>query len=85
MAFTVVRHLADTAESTLDQEANIASWLANIAEFTSQFFKRYHQTDPLGLVTFLLHRMRDENQFVLGYVLNSLLVKMFGWSDHVIN
>jgi hypothetical protein len=37
------------------------------------------------LFTYLLHRQREEDNFLLGYVLNQIIAKMFGWSDQVIN
>ena len=29
--------------------------------------------------------MRDEGHFFLGFVINQVLIKMFGWSDFVID
>jgi len=85
MAFTIVKQLVDSTESMLDAEANVAPWLQNLTEFASQFFKKYHSVDMLGLLTLLLHKMRDEDSYILGFVLHQLIVKLFGWSDHVIN
>ena len=39
----------------------------------------------MGLLTFLIHKLREENAFVLGYMINQIVAKMFGWSDLVIN
>jgi len=82
MAFTIVKQLVDSTESMLDAEANVAPWLQNLTEFASQFFKKYHSVDMLGLLTLLLHKMRDEDSYILGFVLHQLIVKLFGWSDH---
>lgn len=38
-----------------------------------------------GLLTFLVHKLRDEeegfNSFVLGFMINKIISKMFGWTD----
>ena len=39
----------------------------------------------MGLLTFLIHKLREENAFVQGYMINQIVAKMFGWSDLVIN
>ena len=38
-----------------------------------------------GLFTYLLHAMRDGQQFTLAYMLNHIVAKMFGWHDIVIS
>jgi len=38
-----------------------------------------------GLFTYLIHKLRDENAFVLGYMINQIVAKMFGWSDLDLN
>ena len=38
-----------------------------------------------GLITFLLHKMREEDTFLIAYMLNQIIAKMFGWTDFVIN
>ena len=81
MAFTITKHYADANELMLDDEGNVQQWLNYLTKFTSSFFKKYHHVEILGLLTFLLHRQREEGNFLLGYVLNQLIVKMFGWSD----
>ena len=45
MAFTIVKHLVDTAENPLDHHANFSNWLLYIAEFAATFFKKFYQTD----------------------------------------
>jgi hypothetical protein len=54
----------------LDDEGNVQQWLNYLTKFTSSFFKKYHHVEILGLLTFLLHRQREEGNFLLGYVLN---------------
>jgi hypothetical protein len=85
MGFTITKHLADSTEQALDDEANVEKWLNYLTKFASCFFKKYHNVDIVGLLTFLLHRQRDEDNFLLGYVLNQIIAKMFGWHDLVIN
>lgn len=34
-----------------------------------------------GLLTFLVHKLRDEDAFTLAYMLHTIIAKMFGWSD----
>lgn len=38
-----------------------------------------------GLFTYLIHRLREENSFVLIHMINQIIAKMFGWSDLVIS
>ena len=85
MAFTIVKNLADTTEKPLDINQNVAKWLINLSELASQFFKKYSQVEITGLFTYLIHKLRDENEFVLGHMINQIIAKMFGWSDLVIN
>jgi hypothetical protein len=70
MAFTITKHLADTNEDTLDDEANVSQWLNYLTKFAACFFKKYHNVEIIGLLTYLMHRQRDEDNFLLGYVLN---------------
>jgi hypothetical protein len=56
MAFTITKHLADTNEETLDDESNVQQWLNYLTKFASSFFKKYHNVEMVGLLTYLLHR-----------------------------
>ncbi len=56
-----------------------------MTKFEASFFKKYQNVEIIGLFTYLLHRQREEDNFLLGYVLNQIIAKMFGWSDQVIN
>ena len=56
-----------------------------MTKFAASFFKKYQNAEIIGLFTYLLHRQREEDNFLLGYVLNQIIAKMFGWSDQVIN
>ena len=85
MAFTIVKHLADTTESPLDRNQNVAKWLINLTDLASQFFKKFSHIEIMGMITYLIHKLREENSFVLGYMINQIVAKMFGWSDLVIN
>ena len=85
MAFMIVKHLADTTESALDPNQNVAKWLVNISELASQFYKKYCQVEITGLFTYLVHKLRDENSFVLSYMINQILSSMFGWNDLIVN
>ena len=85
MAFMIVKHMADTTESPLDQNQNVAKWLVNLSDLASQFYKKFPQVEMTGLFTFLIHKLREENSFVLSYMINQIISKMFGWSDLVIN
>lgn len=38
-----------------------------------------------GLFTYLIHKLRTENTFVLSYMISQIISRMFGWSDLVIN
>lgn len=50
--------------SALDSnDVNIEECLTNIAEFTSSFFKKYYQVDMIGLLTYLLNKMRRDNEY----------------------
>ena len=70
MAFTIAKALADATESALDDEANVAQWLNYLTKFAASFLKKYHQVDMTGLITYLMHKMRNEDSFLLGYLLN---------------
>lgn len=85
MAFTIVKHLADTTEPALDRNQNVSKWLINLTDLASQFFKKFSHVEIMGLLTYLVHKLREENSFVLGYMVNQIVAKMFGWSDLVIN
>ena len=85
MGFTITKHLADSTEQALDDEANVEKWLNYLTKFASCFFKKYHNVDIVGLLTYLLHRQRDEDNFLLGFLLNQIIAKLFGWHDLVIN
>ncbi len=39
----------------------------------------------MGFLTYLMNRMRNENDYALGFTLNVVITKMFGWKDYVIN
>jgi len=41
MAFMIVKHMADTTESPLDQNQNVAKWLINLSDLASQFYKKF--------------------------------------------
>jgi len=85
MAFMIVKHLADTTENALDQNQNVAKWLINLTELASQFFKKFSQVQITGLLTFLIHKLREENTFVFAFMIHQIVAKMFGWSDLVVN
>ena len=85
MAFMIVKHLADTTESPLDKNQNVAKWLINLSDLASQFFKKFSHVEIMGLLTFLIHKLREENTFVLGYMINQIVARMFGWNDIIIN
>ena len=73
LAFTIVKHLADTNEPHLDMNNNVAKWLSNLTDLATQFFKRFSQVDMLGLFTYLTNRLRDDDgdqSFVLAYMVN---------------
>jgi len=57
----------------------------NQVEFASQFFKKFPSVDMEGFLSFLLKRMKNDNDFALAFILHGVIVKMFGWSDYVIN
>ena len=82
MAFTVMKHLADSAQRPLDGNNDVAPWLQNLSEFAAQFFRKYQTVDMSGLLTFLVHKLRDEDDsFILGFMINRIISKMFGWTD----
>jgi hypothetical protein len=63
----------------------VEQWLNYLTKFAASFFKKYHCVELLGLLTYLMHRQREEDNFLLGYVINQIIAKMFGWQDLVIN
>ena len=85
MGFTIVKHLADSTESPLNPHQNVAKWLVNLTELASSFFKKFSHVEITGLFTYLIHKLREENSFALGYMINEVVAKMFGWRDLVIN
>src|SRR5688500_13320930 len=85
MAYTLVRHLSDSTSPSLDNEANISQWLLNLCEFAALFFKKYCNTDMLGLLNYLLNKMRRDNEYNQIVLLKEIVVKMFGWSSFNIN
>jgi hypothetical protein len=38
-----------------------------------------------GFLSYLIKKMKNDNDFALGFVIHAVVVKMFGWSDYVIN
>jgi len=54
--------MSDIKDPALDEEANVKNWLQNLAQFAAMFFKKYHQVDMVGLFTYLLNRMRSDNE-----------------------
>jgi len=61
-AYTILRLMSDIKDLALDEEANVKNWLQNLAQFAAMFFKKYHQVDMVGLFTYLLNRMRSDNE-----------------------
>ena len=39
----------------------------------------------IGLLTYLIHKLRDENSFVFSYMINQIVAKISGWNDLVAN
>jgi len=64
---------------------DIVPWFKNQVEFASSFFKKFPSVDMEGFFSYLLKKMKNDNDFILGYIIHSVIVKMFGWSDHCIN
>jgi Transcription- and export-related complex subunit len=62
-AYTIVRSVSDCKEQELDKEANVQGWLTNMAKFAALFFKKYCQVDIVGLLTYLLNKMRMDNDY----------------------
>jgi hypothetical protein len=44
------------------------------------FFKKYHQVDMIGLFTYLLNKMRKDNDHNQMIILKEVVASMFGWS-----
>jgi hypothetical protein len=63
-AYTIVRILSDSKERPLDDEANVSDWLKNIASFAASFFKKYCTVDIVGLLRYLLEKMRKDNEYI---------------------
>lgn len=57
----------------------------NLTDLASQFFKKYSQVDITGLFTYLIHKLREENSFVLSYTINQIVAKISGWSDLIVD
>ena len=72
MAFIIVKQLAETTESPIDHNQNVARWLLNLTDFASQFFRKFTNVDIVGLFTFLINDLRtkpDDNcSFVKSYM-----------------
>lgn len=81
-AYTIVRSFSDCREQPLAEEANVADWLKNIAQFAATFFKKYCSVDIVGLLTYLLNKMRFDNEYIQMVVLQKVIADMFGWSMH---
>lgn len=79
-AYTIVRAASDSKEPELDKEANVEGWLQNLAKFAAMFFKKYCQVDIQGLLTYLLNRMRFDNDYNQMIILREVISNMFGWS-----
>jgi THO complex subunit 2 len=69
----------------LDNEANLAEWLSNLAEFAALFFKKYCNVDMSALLNYLLNRMRIDNEYNEMVILKEVIAKMFGWSQFNVN
>ncbi|CDW79776.1 tho complex subunit 2-like [Stylonychia lemnae] len=85
VAFSLVRLISDSPEQRLDSEANPNDWLQNLAEYSALFFKKYCQVDMVGLLTYLLNKMRYDNEFNEMIILKEVIAKMFGWSQFNVN
>lgn len=81
LAFSCISKLADTTDSHFDVEGNYSKWLQNVADFAGSFFKRYPNVDITPIFTYLIHMIRDEQQFTLAFVLHTIIKTMFGWQD----
>ncbi len=44
------------------------------------FYKKYCDVDIIGMFTYLLNRMRKDNDYNRMIILREVIAKMFGWS-----
>lgn len=61
--YTIIRIVSDIKEPPLDRDANPETWLKNLAQFSAMFFQKYCNTDMIGLLTYLLNRMRFDRDY----------------------
>lgn len=85
VAYSFLRLVSDCNEDRLDKEANISDWLQNLAEFAALFFKKYCQVDMVGILTYLLNRIKIDNEYNEMIILKEVIAKMYGWSQFNIN
>lgn len=60
-------------------------WLLNLSEFAAHFFRKFCTVDLVPLLTYLLNKMRFENESTEMVILKEVIARMFGWSQFNIN
>ena len=39
----------------------------------------------VGCMTYILNKLKIDNEYIYSHVFNQIIVKMFGWSDYVVD
>lgn len=83
MAYSLLRNLSEKQEKyrVIDGDANPDQILKSLIEFASAFFKAFPHVDLKPLVSYVLNRMKNGNNYYESFLLSSLLTSMFGWKN----
>ena len=75
IAFSILRNLIEKQEeySVMDSEGYLNQNLNHLGEFISLFFKNFRHVDMMPIVTYILNRMKDGDNYYEVFLLSSIL------------
>jgi hypothetical protein len=87
IAFSILRNLIEKQDeySVMDSEGYLNQNLNHLGEFTSLFFKNFSHVDMMPIITYILNRMKNGDNYYEVFLLSSILTQMFGFKDLEIN
>jgi hypothetical protein len=87
IAFSILRNLIEKQEeySIIDSEGYIQQNFLYLTEFTSLFFKNFSNVDLIPLISYILNRLKQGDNYQEAFMLSTLLTTMFGFKDLEIN
>lgn len=83
ISFSILRNLIEKQDeySVMDSEGYLNQNLSYLGEFTSLFFKNFSNVDLMPIITYILNRMKEGDNYYEVFLLSSLLTHMFGFKD----